>query len=1042
MFITELSIKRPTVSWVMSLILIVFGLFVFWKLPVRELPNGIQPPVVQVQVNYKSASASIVDQEVTQVVEDVIGGAEGIKNIDSKSENGRSTINVEFDTSIDLDNAANDIRERVARVVDNLPSESDPPQILKRAAGFTTTMWLSLSSSTWSDLELGDYAERYLVDQFSSIKNVGRILVGGLRELSIRVWVDPIKLAANDLTIKEVELAMRGENISLPAGTLEADNIDLTLNLDKSYNDINSIKQLPIKKTGNKVILLSDVANIEFGPVSEKTLFKSQTKDQINLKTVGIGIYAKSGASTVELSDDIKKKIIEVKKSLPEELDLRISFNRANYVEAAIEEVYKTLLIAFILVVLIIYLFLGNLKAVIVPAVALPVSLIASFLGLYIFGLSINIFVLLSFILAIGIITDDSVIMTDAIYRRIENGETPLVAAYKGSKQISFAIIATTLILVAVFLPLIFIEGISGTLFRETAIALSFSIVVSSFVALTLSPMLASKFLNKKTSKKIFLQKFEKVFLNFSNFYKETLEVIVYKTKTISIFIILIIISSVLLFSFSKKELLPQEDRGAYLIIGSTDEGSSFEYTQEQAQKVEGRLIPLLQAEDSPYSRFIMRVPGFGSSANSYNSFIIIALLDDWKNRKKGQQVILREAIGKIVSLPQALAFPISPQSIRVSNYNKPVQMVVYGSTYEELEEIQTKVIGKLRSNKNLSRLESDYNRNKPEVKLLINKNKAKDLGVSTRSIGETLETLYGGKRITTFNRLGKEYPIIVQQYLSDRRNKEGISKIFVRSETNRKLISLANLVSFKEEGTAKELSRYNRQRAITISANISENYTLIEAINFFESVMADIAPENQITWKGKSEEIKETSNELFIIFALALLTSYLVMAATFNSFIHPFIIFLTVPLAIFGGLVFILFLNSSVNIFSQIALIILIGISTKNSILIVDYANQIRTTGKNIETAVKEACSVRFRPIIMTSLSTMIAMMPLIIGSIGPGAGEGSRLAVGSTIFGGMIISTFFTLYVTPSMYLALAKNTKRIDIIDLELKRELFKK
>ena len=1042
MFITELSIKRPTVSWVMSLILIIFGLFVFWKLPVRELPNGIQPPVVQVQVDYKSASASIVDQEVTQVVEDVIGGAEGIKNIDSKSENGRSTINVEFDTSINLDNAANDIRERVARVVDNLPSESDPPQILKRAAGFTTTMWLSLSSSTWSDLELGDYAERYLVDQFSSVKNVGRIRVGGLRELSIRVWIDPIRLAANDITVKEVESAMRGENISLPAGTLEADNIDLTLNLDKSYNDIKSINQLPIKKNGNKVILLSDVANIEFGPVSEKTLFKAQTRDQINLKTVGIGIYARSGASTVELSNDIKKKLIDVKKTLPNELDLRVSFNRANYVEAAIEEVYKTLLIAFVLVVLIIYLFLGNLKAVIVPAIALPVSLIASFLGLYIFGLSINIFVLLSFILAIGIITDDSVIMTDAIYRRIENGETPLVAAYKGSKQISFAIIATTLILVAVFLPLIFIEGISGTLFRETAIALSFSIVVSSFVALTLSPMLASKFLYKKKSKKIFINKFEKIFLSFSNFYKETLSIIVNKTKSVCLFIIFIIFASVLLFSFSKKELLPMEDRGAYLIIGSTDEGSSFEYTQEQAQKVEARLIPLLQAENSPYSRFIMRVPGFGNSANSYNSFIIIALLDDWKNRKKGQQVVLREAIGKIVTLPQALAFPISPQSIRVSNYNKPVQMVVYGNTYEELENIQKKVIQKLRSNKNLSRIDSDYNRNKPEVKLIINKNKAKDLGVSTKSIGETLETLYGGKRITTFNKLGKEYPIIVQQYLSDRRNKEGVSKIFVRSETNGKLISLANLVSFKEEGSAKELSRYNRQRAITISANINEGYTLTEAIKYFEEVMRDLSPENQITWKGKSEEIKETSNELFIIFALALLTAYLVMAATFNSFIHPFIIILTVPLAIFGGLVFILFLNSSVNIFSQIALIILIGISTKNSILIVDYANQIRTTGKDIELAVKEACAVRFRPIIMTSLSTMIAMIPLVIGNIGPGAGEGSRLAVGSTILGGMIISTFFTLYVTPTMYLTLAKNTKRIDIIDLELKKDLSKK
>jgi hydrophobe/amphiphile efflux-1 (HAE1) family protein len=1042
MFITELSIKRPAVSWVMSLILIIFGLFVFWKLPVRELPDGIQPPVVQVQVNYKSAAASIVDQEVTQVVEDVIGGAEGIKNIDSKSENGRSTINVEFNTSIDLDNAANDIRERVSRVVDNLPSESDPPQILKKAAGFTTTMWLSLSSKTWSDLELGDYAERFLVDQFSSVKNVGRILVGGLRELSIRVWIDPIKLAANDLTIQEVENALRGENIRLPAGTLEANNIDLTLNLDKSYSNIDKIKQLPIKKSTNKVILLSDVANIEFGPVSEKTLFKAQTKDQINLKTVGIGIYARSGASTVELSKDIKKRIVEIKKSLPEGLDLRVSFNRATYVQAAIDEVYRTLIIAFILVVIIIYLFLGSLKAVIVPAIALPVSLIASFLGLYIFGLSINIFVLLSFILAIGIITDDSVIMTDAIYRKIENGETPLVAAYEGSKQISFAIIATTLILIAVFLPLIFIEGISGTLFKETAITLSFSIVISSFVALTLSPMLASKFLTKKNIKNKVVKKFEKLFLNLSSFYKETLDIVINKTKVVGIFIIFIIFVSVILFNFSKKELLPLEDRGVYLVIGFTDEGRSFEYTQEKAQEVEKRLIPLLQAEDSPYSRFIMRVPGFGSSANSYNSFIIIALLDDWKNRKKDSQTVMREAIGKIVTLPEAVAFPISPQSIRVSSYNKPVQMVIYGNSYEELEGIQKKVIKKIRSNKSLTRIESDFNRNKPEVKLIINKNKAKDLGVSTQSIGKTLEILYGGKKITTFNRQGKEYPIIVQQYLSDRRSKDGISKIFVRSDTSGKLISLANLVKFKEEGAAKELARYNRQSAVTISANISENYTLAEAISYLENVMTETAPNNQITWKGKSEEIKETSSELFIIFILALLTAYLVMAATFNSFIHPFIIILTVPLAIFGGLVFILFLNSSINIFSQIALIILIGISTKNSILIVDYANQIRTTGKNIESAVKEACGIRFRPIMMTSISTMIAMLPLVIGNIGPGAGEGSRLAVGATILGGMIISTFFTLYVTPSMYLALAKNSKRIDAVDIELDKQLSKK
>ncbi len=472
--------------------------FCFWELPVRELPDGIQPPVVQVQVDYKSASAEIIDQEITQKIEDVIGGAEGIKNIDSTSLNGRSSINVEFNTNIDLDDAANDIRERVSRVVDNLPSEADAPQILKQSAGFTTTMWVALSSPTWSDLDLGDYAERYLIDVFSSVPNVGRILVGGLRELSVRVWIDPIKLAANDLTIQEVEGALRNENVNLPAGTLEATNKDLNLNIDKSYSNIESIKQLPIKKSKEKVILLSDVAEVEFGPVSEKTLFTAQRKNALNLKTVGIGIYAKSGASTVELSKEVKKKIVEVNKALPEGLKLEIAFNRATYVGTAIEEVYKTLIIAFILVVAIIYLFLGNLKAVIVPAVALPVSLIGSFLGLYLFGLSINIFVLLSYILAIGIITDDSVIMTDAIYTRIENGETPLVAAYKGSKQITFAIIATTLILVAVFLPLVFIKGIAGTLFRETAIALSFSIIVSSFVALTLSPMLASKFLIKK----------------------------------------------------------------------------------------------------------------------------------------------------------------------------------------------------------------------------------------------------------------------------------------------------------------------------------------------------------------------------------------------------------------------------------------------------------------------------------------------------------------------------------------------------------------
>ena len=1035
MLITELSIKRPAFSWVLSLILVLFGSFVFWKLPVRELPSGLQPPVVQVNVEYSSASSQIVDEEVTQVIEEVIGGAEGIKNIDSTSENGKSKINIEFDTDIDLDNAANDIRERVARVVDRLPEESEPPRILKQAAGFTTTMWLSLSSPTWSDLELGDYVERYLIDQFSSIKNVGRLRTGGLRELSVRVWIDPIKLAAYNLTTQEVELALKRENVRLPAGSLEANNKDLTLNIDKSYDDLEKLKQLPIKKVSNNIIRLSNIAEIEFGPVSEKAFFRSQSKNALNYNSVGIGIYARSGASTVELSNDIKKKIKEIKPNLPEGLNLEIAFNRATYISVAINEVYKTLVIAFILVVVIIYLFLGNLKAVIVPAIALPVSLIATFLGIYIFDLSINIFVLLSFILAIGIITDDSVIMTDAIYRRIEQGETPLVAAFKGSKQITFAIVATTLILIAVFLPLIFIEGIAGTLFKETAIALSFAIVVSSLVALTLSPMLGSKFLNSNRKSNIVVRNFNKFYINFLDFYKDTLQYWLHRKNIIICFIIFIIIGSSLLYYYTKKELLPLEDRGAYLVIGFTDEGSSFDYTQKRAKDVENRLIPLLDSEDSPYKKFLMIVPGFGAD----NSFLIISLLDNWKNRKETSQTVMRQAIGKIVTVPQTLAFPISPQSIRTSNYNKPVQMVIYGNTYDDLEETQKKVISALRANPNLSRIESDYSRNRPEIKLLINKNKAKDLGISIKTIGETLETLYGGKVVTKFNKLGKEYPIILQQYKDDRKNQQSLSKIFVRSENTGQLISIANLVEYKEEGSANKLSRYNRQRAVTISADINEDYTLNEAIKYLETTMSKVASDKQITWKGKSEELKETSNELYIIFVLALLTAYLVMAATFNSFVHPFIIILTVPLAVFGGLVFILFLNSSINVFSQIALIILIGISTKNSILIVDFTNQLRVSGRNIETAIKEACYLRFRPILMTSISTMIAMVPLVVGNIGPGAGEGSRLAVGCTILGGMLISTFFTLYVTPSMYLALAKNTKRIDSVDIELKKQL---
>ena len=1039
MYITKLSISRPVVAAVFSMMLCVFGMFLFWKLPVRELPSGLQPPVVQVQADYEGASAEIISSEILEILEDVIGGVEGVKHIDSTAQIGSAEIKIEFETSIDLDVAANDVREKISRVTDSLPQDAKL-EILKQASGFATPMWVSVSGSQeWTDLSLGDYARRYLVDSFANIKGVGRVLLGGVRSLSVRVYINPVLLAANDLTIQEVEQALRKENISLPAGSFEGTNIELSISLEKAYKNLSSIKQLPIKKIKNTVIRLENIAEVKYGPVSEKTLFKAQGKDgNPNEKIVGIGIYAKSNASTVELSKRIKERIKEIQKTLPDGLKLGIAFDRATYINAAIWEVYKTLFIAFILVVIIIYLFLGNLKAVIVPAVALPISLISSFLGLWMFGLSINIFVLLSFILAIGIITDDSVIMTDAIYHRIENGETPLVASLRGAESVTFAIISTTLVLVAVFLPLIFIEGISGTLFRETAITLTFTIVVSSFVALTLSPMLASKFLNKNMKKTKIVLKFEKYYKSFLEFYTETLNYWINKHKVIIGFMFSVVIVSILLFNFAPKELLPQEDRGVYLIIGQTDIGSSYQYTVDKAEKIERRLIPLINKEDESYKRLVLRVPGWGTG-NSYNSFIIIALLDDWKDRNESTKKIMRKAMGKIVTVPQALAFPISPQSIRVSSYNKPVQLVLQGKSYEELEKWQKLIMMELRKNKNLAAIESDYSRNKPEIKLIINRKKAQDLGISIQSIGQTVETLFSGKTVTKFNRHGKEYPIILQADIENRKKRESLSKIFVRSDTTGKLISLANLVEFEEVGTAKILSRYDRQRAVTISARLIGDYTLSEALDYLEKIVSKNVPEARIEWKGKSEELKETSNELFIIFALALLTAFLVMAANFNSFIHPAVIMLTVPLSVLGGIIFILLFNSSINIFSQIALVILIGISTKNSILIVDWANQLRKAGKNIQSAALEACRRRFRAIIMTSLSTMIAMVPLLGGNIGPGAGEASRLAVGATIFGGMLISTFFTLYITPTMYVLLTKNTKRIDAIDLQLSKEL---
>ena len=1029
MYLTDLSIKRPVVATVMSLILVIFGLVVFNEIPTDELPD-VERPIVTIQTNYQGASAEIVDTQITQKIEDRVGGTPGLINIESMSEDGSSRIEMTFKSDLDLDNVANDVRSFVARVVDELPEEASAPEVYKQSAGFRTTMWMSFSSDFMSDMELTDYADRYLTDYFATVEGVGRVRLGGEREISLRIWLDPIALAARDLTTQEVEQTLRSENLEFPSGRIESKDIDLTIKLENAYDKIETYKNLPLKKSfDGSITKLSDVARVEFGPVSTRTVFKGNGK-----QVVGIGIYQQSDANTIKVANRLKKKIKEIQPTLPDGTSLEVSFDRSNYISTAIYEVYKTLVIALILVTIIIYLFLGNIRALVVPIIALPVSLISTFLAIYFFDFSINLFTLMALVLAIGIVVDDAIVMLENIVRRVEKGETSLVAAYKGSKQVSFAIIATTLVLVAVFIPLIFIKGLSGTLYTQTAVTLSFAVIISSFVALSLSPMIASKVLVKKNIKSKVSQKFEVSLNKFRDFYKRTLLFWLKRKKEIIIFLIIILVLTTSVFLYAPKELMPKEDRGAFFVIIKAPESSGFEYTSSKSEEIEGFLLP--EVGKGEYRRLLLRVPGFGKSSTQVNSGFIIVLLEHWDNRKRDGQRIMMESFRKISKVPGVLAFPVMPQGIRTGGVQKPVQFVLLGNTYEDLIKWKEVIKSEARKNKNLINVEDDFNQTKAILNVKIDQEKTSDLGVSTLEIGRSIETMFGSRNVTKFTKDGREYDIILQGDIKNRKEPSNLAKVYVRSKNTGKLVSISNLVSLEEEGIAPILSRYNRQKAITISANIVGDYSLSDALNFLEKTTNDNFPSARIAYKGESEELRETSYQIYLIFALALLTAYLVMAAQFESFKHPFTIMLTVPLAIFGGILGLLVVGSSINIFSQIALIILIGLATKNGILIVEFANQLRDEGKDIEKSIIESANIRLRPILMTSISTIIGVLPLVFSS---GPGEASRLTVGITILFGMIFSTFFTLYVIPTIYLAIGKNTKSINYIEKELKKQL---
>jgi HAE1 family hydrophobic/amphiphilic exporter-1/multidrug efflux pump len=1013
----------------MSIILIIFGLVIFNKIAVRELPD-IDPSIVTVRTVYKGASAEIVDSQITQKIEDIVGGTPGLATIDSRSEDGRSVVKMEFEPGVSVDEATNDIRDRVSRIIDNLPDNASRPEIFKTSEGNQVAIWLRLRSKNLNDLDLSDYASRYLKDYFSSVDGVGQIILSGEKEISLRVWINPSALSARDLTVSDIESVLLKENIELPAGRLESKRIDLNIKLDKNYKNVEDFKNLPIKRARDgSLVRLKDVARVELGPLNLRTLFKGNGDP-----VVGIGIYQQSNSNTIAVVDGIKKKLTEVKKDLPEGIQLDVAFDRSNYIRVAVNEVYVTLFISVALVVGVIYLFLGNLTSVIIPALAIPVSLISTFLLIYAANFSLNLFTLMALVIAIGLVVDDAIVMLENIYRRVEGGESPLIASYKGASQVSFAIIATTVVLIAVFVPLVFVKGIVGKLFTELALTLSFSIVISAFVALTLSPMLASKYLKVSHSKPNFLKKFDSYLDKFSNFYFETLLLLLYKKKEIIIFLVGVLISVIILFKITPKELIPPEDRGVFYVVIQAPDGSGFEYTKEKVENIEK--IFLADLGKGLYREILVRVPGFQSGIDQVNTGFLIVLLEDWGKRKKFSNENLGGIFQQLNSFPGVKAFPIMPQGLRGGAGEKPVQFVLKGNTYEELikwkEILKTEIV----KNKNLVNVDDDLDLTKPQLKIKINADKAADLGVSVDSIAKTIETMFGSKEVTKYTKDGREYSVMLQADVKNRREPSNLNKVVVRSSSG-KLVPLTSVATFYEESTYTSLNRYNRQRAVTISARLVGGYTISEALNYLEGITKEKLPANaRVDYKGESLEFKNTSSDIYFIFILALFTAYLSLAAQFESWRHPLTIMLTVPLAILGGIIGLWVIGSSLNIYSQIALIVLIGLAAKNGILIVEFANQLRTQGLQLKEAIIESCRVRLRPILMTSVATIIGVVPLIIAT-GPGAA--SRATVGIVIFMGMLFATLFTLYVIPVMYLIIGKNTGRMDAVEIELEKQL---
>ncbi|KAA1174142.1 efflux RND transporter permease subunit [Marinobacter salinexigens] len=1027
MILSDVSIKRPVFATVLSLLIVVFGLAALLGLPVREYPD-IDPPVVSISTDYTGAAAEVVDSQITQVIEGAISGIEGIRSIESSTEQGESRTSIEFSTERDVDIAANDVRDAVSRVANQLPDEADPPVVRKADSDARPMMWVTLRSDVWDSAELSDFADRVLADRLSVLDGVADVRIGGERRYAIRVWLDRERLAARDITVAEVESALRANNVELPAGSVDSSTRNFTVRAEGRLSTVEQFRDLVIRRDGNDLLRLGEVANVQMGVESDISRLRANGQTAI-----GMGVIRQSKANTVAVSDAVRAELEKIRETLPPEVSIAESYDESVFIRASIKEVITTLIIAVSLVILVIFVFLRSWRATLIPAVTIPVSVIGAFIGLGFLGFSINVLTLLAVILAIGLVVDDAIVMLENIQRRIDEGEPPLLASYRGAKQVAFAVIATTLTLVAVFVPISFMGGNIGRLFAEFGFTLAAAVVVSSLVALTLAPMLCSKWLRHSPETveghRLWAAS-ERVLGGLTNGYERLLRFSLNQPGLLLGLGLIGFVIAVVIYPKLPQELAPTEDRGVIIMPANAPRGATVEFTDHYVREAEDYLLPYLK---SGAAERLLSITGFRDEED--RAFMIMGLAP-WEERDVKQQQITSELRGKLSQVSGIRIVAVNPPGLGQRGFNQPVEFVVAGPDYESVQAWSEEIAERAKENPNLLNVETDFELTRPELRVTIDRERAADLDITVEDVGLTLQTMLASRQVTTYMDRGREYDVIVQATDGDRATPADLGQIFLRPREGGDLIPMQALVSVDEVGANPDLRRIDRLPAVVISASLADGYDLGSALTYLNNLAVDnLPPEARVSYKGLSREFQDSSSAIFVTFGLAFVIVFLVLAAQFESWIHPLIIMLAVPLALTGALLALLWSGISLNIYSQIGIIMLLGLMAKNGILIVEFANQLRDKGYEVREAILQGAILRFRPVLMTTISTVFGAVPLVIAT---GAGAESRAAIGAVILGGLIFATTLTLFIIPVLYNLLARFAKSANAIEQELEKQ----